>query len=356
MTTNMPLFILQLDSLPLDLRTFFRQKSLTIGNVTALCHKEILSKFCFFADEDDCVKMVVWKDSSISVIGEPFSVKKRRWKIKLDPSKRSKIFADPLSFLMFCTIASETLSKTFSCDVIDRKPVFFDFIGGKFYIRAENNKTFDISDLFLTKEKYRKSIQDRLKDILKRFFSGEICPTKEQTETEAIISMLDETELFILKYCIRNYSEKFTLSLSNLTRDFAGNVFITKAISRLCNIYVTQVGERIPLLMRRNDDKELYESNVLFQCTQLYKYPLPRLPLEVLDELGEPALKFYFTEKSVNPFDAELRWDALCALERLPVEFFRRFLNTKAGTNFLKCFSGDDAIYVKYILESVTEE
>lgn len=76
MTTNMPLFILQLDSLPLDLRTFFRQKSLTIGNVTALCHKEILSKFCFFADEDDCVKMVVWKDSSISVIGEPFSVKK----------------------------------------------------------------------------------------------------------------------------------------------------------------------------------------------------------------------------------------------------------------------------------------
>ena len=76
----------------------------------------------------------------------------------------------------------------------------------------------------------------------------------------------------------------------------------------------------------------------------------------MLDELAEPALKYYFAEKSVNPFDAELRWDALCALERMSAKSLLGYSKTKAGEVFFQSFTGDDAIYANYILESAAED
>ena len=89
-------------------------------------------------------------------------------------------------------------------EAIAAKPVFFNFQSGKFLIRAENNKSLDVSDLFFTKNKYQKSIRGRLEDLLRRFLSGEICPTAEQVEREKLIGELGQSELFLLAYCFRS--------------------------------------------------------------------------------------------------------------------------------------------------------
>ena len=351
MTSDMPLFIFPIDSLPSDLKEYYQKKILRIGNVTAVCTKEIIAKFSFFSDRDNCIRMAAWKDNSISIAEDPFMSAEESWKTEIDPKEKGRIFADPLVFLGFCSLASDTLSKSFSNKTVKTKPVFFRFQGGRFYIQAENNKSLDISDLFLSKNKYQKSVQGRLKDLLKRFFSGEICPTKEQSELEIIIKKLSKTELFLLRYCAHNMTQSFFLTHPDFV---PGNCeCIATAASRLCDTYLTQRGKNLPFL---HADNGKYSSDVVCKCPQLHKHPLPRLPLEVLDELGESALKFYFVEKSANPSDAESRWDALCALERLPVDFFCQFLDTKAGTNFFRCFSGNDAIYAKYIIEFLTEE
>ena len=263
------------------------------------------------------------------------------------------LIADPLSFLGFCSLASQILSKSFPVEAIATKPAFFDFQGGKFRIRAENNKTLDVSDLFLTKNKYQKSIRNRLEDLLRRFLSGEICPTAEQVEREKIIGELGQSELFLLAYCFRSPTKPL-LDLEEILKNPEHCEQISWAIETLLSTFVPQTGEQVPLL--QSNGENTYTSKIIFHCTQLYKRKLPRLPLEALDELAEPALKYYFAEKSANPFDAELRWDALCALERMPAEFILGYSKTKAGEVFFKSFTGDDATYAQYVLDSVAED
>lgn len=353
MTDNMPLFILPIDSLPSDLKELYQHRMRKIGNVTAICTKELVSKYAFYIGGNNCIRIVNWRDNAISLAAKDFRPEKKSWKTKIDPDDKRKLIADPLSFLGFCSLASQTLSKSFPNEAIAAKPVFFNFQSGKFLIRAENNKSLDVSDLFFTKNKYQKSIRGRLEDLLRRFLSGEICPTAEQVEREKIIGELGQSELFLLAYCFRSPTKPL-LDLDEILKDSNHCEQISWATETLLATFVPQDGKQIPLLW--SNSRNTYTSQVVFYCTQLYKRKLPRLPLEVLDELAEPALKYYFAEKSVNPFDAELRWDALCALERMPAKSILGYSKTKAGEVFFKSFTGDDAIYANYILESAAED
>lgn len=350
---NMPRFILPIDSLPSDLKELYQHRLRKIGNVTAICTKELVSKYAFYIGGNNCIRVANWRDNAISLAAKEFKPERKPWKTKIDPEDKSKLIADPLSFLGFCSLASQILSKSFPVEAIATKPAFFDFQGGKFRIRAENNKTLDVSDLFLTKNKYQKSIRNRLEDLLRRFLSGEICPTAEQVEREKIIGELGQSELFLLAYCFRSPTKPL-LDLEEILKNPEHCEQISWAIETLLSTFAPQTGEQVPLL--QSNGKNTYTSKIIFHCTQLYKRKLPRLPLEALDELAEPALKYYFAEKSANPFDAELRWDALCALERMPAEFILGYSKTKAGEVFFKSFTGDDATYAQYVLDSVAED
>lgn len=111
MTDNMPLFILPIDSLPSDLKELYQHRMRKIGNVTAICTKELVSKYAFYIGGNNCIRIVNWRDNAISLAAKDFRPEKKSWKTKIDPDDKRKLIADPLSFLGFCSLASQTLSK-----------------------------------------------------------------------------------------------------------------------------------------------------------------------------------------------------------------------------------------------------
>lgn len=341
-----------------------RRDGIQFGKIHAMCEcvlpKE--EKITFYPGKQDLVGMAVWENGKVTRECDVFSLRKLEKKMAEPVKMKSKkgLPNDPISFMNFCKEAAAIYDRFKDKRVPVMPDLTFVFNEEKGNACFCNKVRIDLSDIFDEEKTYEKTVRARVLDVFAHVADLEFARLNRAKEQTQILSELNPTELLILKHISGEGKSWY----SKINEDLEGKVMTTKVsagpyLDHLCDSYIVQDGEKIPLLnyewasSRKHGDFRLYRTPVSWEREALDTAVPRAFTLDDFSSFSPAGREWFFSNTLQACCDKESRWLALQVLEKMSAQFAADFAKTENGQKLFQSFVGDDAVYARFFLESL---